>query len=348
MDHALVGWWRVTSIQYTADRQWTLLGRKLGERVEFTAKGQFRREDDWTGGCRYRCVSGKPAGLDLYAPGLMDISSICIYQIDGDTLTVCIAADRRPRPKAIRADRSWRWSMVTLERCEAPPAPPAHRQSPKRFPEPRTPELLALREQLKNATPPDDETVGTPLGWFPLATLTVTSGFIWTGDPTFVAAMTIELVEEHLDEESGFIGLPTGDYRVDVQLVAFGESRWIARLRICRDGVDSPTLAGTITEAGTDSALIGVCDPRAMAACFAARFKSHDDAVLFVERYPFHRCGVCLPNGSKGAPLIYVQSGFGDGSGPVIELVHAGVRAGIELPFMPDLNIHIEQRRFDH
>jgi hypothetical protein len=175
---------------------------------------------------------------------------------------------------------------------------------------------------------PEFGTVGRELGWFPLATLPLPSGELWAGDPDFSWA---ELRSGDFER----VHLPSGDYELSAAVMEFAQGNFVARLRVCRSGVASTELGGQLAEVGTDSAAIGVGDAQELWKAFQARFGEDSDApVLFLEDFDYQRCGVLKPGGDAGAALVYVNSGFGDGGYPVIELLAGDERVGVELPFI--------------
>jgi len=85
----------------------------------------------------------------------------------------------------------------------------------------------------------------------------VSTGSWWAGDP-------------HLaDKEGGcVVQVPPGVYRVEGIGAKSGPMRAVVRLRVCVDSVKKPKLGKKVGSAGTDSAMIGVCDIDAVdAAC---------------------------------------------------------------------------------
>jgi hypothetical protein len=175
---------------------------------------------------------------------------------------------------------------------------------------------------------PEPGTAGRDLGWFDVAELPLSSGVLWIGDPGFSWA--------ELDAGDGLcIPLEPGRYAVRAFVMEFGEGAFVARLRVCAIDAPAPSLGDELAEAGTDSAAIGVCDAEEMLSAYRAVFGSDRNAgAQFLEDFDFHRAGVLRVEGESGPGLIYVQSGFGDGGGPVFELKDGERRVGVELPFI--------------
>ena len=174
---------------------------------------------------------------------------------------------------------------------------------------------------------PEEGTVGRDLGWFDVAELSLPSGTLWVGDPAFSWA-------ELASGDYTGIALEPGQYSVKALVMAFGEGNFIARLRVVAPSSSGATPGPELAIAGTDSAAIGVCDAEEMLTAYRAEFGDDLNAgALFLENYDFQRAGL-LQVRQDGPALVYVQSGFGDGSGSVLELLDGQRRVGVELPFI--------------
>jgi hypothetical protein len=122
---------------------------------------------------------------------------------------------------------------------------------------------------------------------------------------------------------------------VDAHLTAFGRWHAVARLRVCRNGIADPIAGEEIGQAGTDSALIGVCDARAARSAFEAKFGDDEDAApRFLAEFSYRRVGILRPNDPTDAGIVYANSGFGDGVGPAYELRKGADRVGVEFVFI--------------
>jgi hypothetical protein len=175
---------------------------------------------------------------------------------------------------------------------------------------------------------PDEGTTGRDLGWFDVAQLDLKSGTLWVGDPAFSWA-------ELAGGDGNRITLEPGRYLVSAFVMAFGGGNFIARLRVCCVGTSEPRLGGELAQAVTDSAAVGVCDAEQMLVAYRAEFGDDRNAgALFLENFDFQRAGLLRVAKETGPALVYVQSGFGDGGGPVLELLEDDRRVGVELPFI--------------
>lgn len=185
-----------------------------------------------------------------------------------------------------------------------------------------------LAELLEHDDWPMPGTASRDVGWFDVTELELPSGQLWVGDPGFSWA--------ELDGGDGNrIALDPGRYAVRAFVMAFGEGNLVARLRVCAIGTDEPKLGAELTQAGTDSAAIGVCDAEAMLTSYRAKFgDDRNRGALFLEEFAFQRAGVLRVDDGVGPALVYVQSGFGDGGGSVLELLDGARRVGVELPFI--------------
>jgi hypothetical protein len=122
-DSALIGCWRIKAFDAVADRMLYEIGGRPGEYVEFTKTGKYVW--DLTGDrldSQYRAArSGDVGQLDVWTKGLEPLARKCIYRIEGDVLTICIAGSRDgKRPSALRRHDARLWCVKTLERCERP------------------------------------------------------------------------------------------------------------------------------------------------------------------------------------------------------------------------------------
>jgi hypothetical protein len=188
--------------------------------------------------------------------------------------------------------------------------------------------LQEIAKLLEQDEWPEPGTAGRTVGWFDLADIELSSGSLWIGDPSFSWA-------ELAGGDGIRIALDPGRYAVQAFVMAFGGGNFIARLKVCATQAGEPTPGKELAQAGTDSAAIGVCDAEQMLASFRGRFGEDLNAgALFLERFDFQRAGILRVDQAAGPLLVYVQSGFGDGVGPVLELVEGQRRIGVKLPFI--------------
>lgn len=61
---------------------------------------------------------------------------------------------------------------------------------------------------------------------------------------------------------------------------------------------------------------------------------SEDDVFEFLDKGLSPRVGILQPNGTRGARLPFVNSGLGDGVGPVFELRNGAKRIGVDAEFI--------------
>lgn len=132
-DPALLGSWRVMSTDMILGKTVSLIGGLPGEYVEFTPDGRYRVDllDRRPSESRYSAVVSEPdSSLDVWNVGLESLVAQCIYQIDRDRLTVCVAGNHRQRPTEIRRDDDKLWCVITFTRA----APPKRRKRVKSEP----------------------------------------------------------------------------------------------------------------------------------------------------------------------------------------------------------------------
>jgi hypothetical protein len=138
MDAAILGYWRVRSIDMVENRAVTLIGGRSGEIVEFAADGRYVLWGDPhrpTKSSHFRTfVRKQRRALDVWIKDLEPLTTHCIYDIDGLNLAICIAGDSRARPTEPKRDDNRPWCMMHLARCEPPPK--VRRRKPRKLLEP--------------------------------------------------------------------------------------------------------------------------------------------------------------------------------------------------------------------
>lgn len=189
---------------------------------------------------------------------------------------------------------------------------------------------MSLRDFLNasSSDEPDPGTIGNETDWFKVGTLPIPTGHLWMGDPQMSWA-------EASSEDGCVVIVPSGIYRVEAKGIDFNGSRFVSRIRVLLDGVGEVTLGDECGEAGTDSGQIGVADQQALKSAFEARFGDDVDAALECLEDAFHsEVGVFVPEPGSETSLVYVPSGFGDGGGPVFQLLSGEKCVGIEHAFI--------------
>jgi hypothetical protein len=103
------------------------------------------------------------------------------------------------------------------------------------------------------------------------------------------------------------------------------------------------TLGKEVGEAGTDSALIAVCDIHALDAVIGDQAEAFQQ---LIESAIQSDCGLVEVRLNGVCMMPYVPSGFGDGTGPVFELRSKRKVVGMELEFIaPDFTFEVEEKR---
>lgn len=170
--------------------------------------------------------------------------------------------------------------------------------------------------------------MGVESGWLPVATLELVTGVLWIGDSQFSWA-------EANEQEGCRVMLPNGVYQVEARGIDFAGTRLASRLRVRLARATEVAVGDEIGEAETDSAQVGVADPGALKSAFDAACGDDEDAALdLLEEGTESAPGVFEPQPGKPGRLVYVPSGLGDGGGPVLELLSAGERVGVEHAFI--------------
>ena len=163
---------------------------------------------------------------------------------------------------------------------------------------------------------------GVPSEWLPVAEITVSHGSLWAGDP-YVC-----------DGEDGcMIDVPNGDYIVEAQGYDFDGIRIIGRARARLASASDVLMGEMVGDTGTDSALIAICD---MGSVDAAVAGDNDGFQAFIDEYDFQRYGVIQFQMKGEIAIPYVNSGFGDGTGPMYRLMAGDRCVGLELDFVCD------------
>lgn len=176
------------------------------------------------------------------------------------------------------------------------------------------------------ATEPSDKenpvkgSLGEESDWLAFGEINCASGKFLVIDPAFAPEI-----------ESGLlVDCAPGVYQLDAKVMTFGNDKRISRLRAVKRGTPSHTVGSKIGEAWSDVARIGVCDVDALsrawnededAANDAAESWMDDDGPVVTLTLPGH----------PEAPICAVDSGFGDGTFPVLELLTGGLRVGLEV-----------------
>lgn len=167
---------------------------------------------------------------------------------------------------------------------------------------------------------PKDGIEGAASEWMPVAELSVTHGCLWAGDPCVC------------DGEDGcMIDVPNGHYIVEAQGCDFDGIRIIGRARARLSSASDVSVGEEIGITGTDSAMIAICDMGAVNAAVAGDDTGFQNVI---DGYDFQRFGMIQFEMNGQIRIPYVNSGFGDGSGPMFRLMAGDDCVGIELDFI--------------
>ncbi len=156
--------------------------------------------------------------------------------------------------------------------------------------------------------------------WLELCTIEVTSGKLWMGDPLIANA-----------EDGCVATVPVGTYVLEGIGGLFDRMRTVYSIRARLKGAASFHLGAEIGEAGTDCAMIGICDIGAFDAACRDVAEVQEELEEKTSRAGF---GCVTLRRCRGAAMAFVPSGAGDGSGPVRELIDSGTRIGIQHNFL--------------
>ena len=180
--------------------------------------------------------------------------------------------------------------------------------------------FAAGREQFLHATP----ATGERTEWLDFCELDLKGGSVLIADAQFMPS-----------EEDGLrVTLAPAKYVAQCKVANFSGDRRIARLRVFQSGA-TPKLGQAIGETWTDTAKTGFCDFEV----FSKAWGTDDDAsYAIIEPYfnPLEYVGIAILDAATGAVMPFVDSGFGDGTYSVFELLEDGQRVGFEIEFLAD------------
>ena len=330
LDPLLIGWWKVLSTAMPRGKVLGLIGGLPGERVSFSEAGHYNVFPMDSDSQCFRCGIAQPyRELDIWIRGLETLTALCIYTIEDDTLKITVTgrlsgedATKVKRPTEMRMDELLNWAVIEMKRCQPPkrrvPTRTQTTSAPTTFQQ-NTQGSINLKDFLSK---PDKTKADKPKGWLHFCTLEVTSGALWAGDPHLANA-----------EDGCVVKVSKGKYIVEGIGGSLGSDRVVSKLRVRLESVQQPTIGEEIGDAGTDSAMIGVCDIKAFdAACGA---ESGDEVQEAIEEETAERFGIITIETCPGAVMPFVPTGS-DGRGPVFALIYGGKCVGIELPFMDE------------
>ncbi|MFO0909049.1 MAG: hypothetical protein U0794_11990 [Isosphaeraceae bacterium] len=126
---ALLGFWKVQSIEAPEGRTVMLIGVLPGRIGEYRADGHFVNwsEPRRISETRYQAhlEDGRMA-LDHWIEGLEPLVRRCVYELEGNILRICVPGAEGPRPTHVVFDPDRVWCVITLKRCDPPkPRKPA-------------------------------------------------------------------------------------------------------------------------------------------------------------------------------------------------------------------------------
>ena len=332
---AIVGKWKLVESRNDLDDPKSAQKGGRGEIIEFTADGRMRRPGEREsrskayGAVLYRLNPKKsPPHFDTrYASG--EALRTGIYRLEGDRLIICwTQADfGKGRPSKFggftKAEKDLARHVDIYERVTKGARKPTTTKFAGKLPAGRLLEAGRLLAYLRKSRkqPPRNLGTGVESEWIPVADVEVISGSLWAGDPLC------------MNEEDGCLTrLPKGHYVMAAQGLDFAGFRMVGRLRVYPKGLRADRLktGRAIGEAGTDSAAITVCDLRGLLPAIAGQEVPFQREL---EKQVRAECALLTSKRAPGIALPYVQSGFGDGTGPVYALESKGRRVGIELSF---------------
>lgn len=126
------------------------------------------------------------------------------------------------------------------------------------------------------------------------------------------------------------LDLPIGEYTVMTKVMDYGVDARFSRLRVLSG--DQVSSGKAIGEIFTDSAQAGVLDPNTYPAEVAGDFSLW--LKVMEPQFTSGSYGVAVLDVESGAKMPFVESGFGDGTFAVYELLSGDRRVGVEVQFI--------------
>jgi hypothetical protein len=134
------------------------------------------------------------------------------------------------------------------------------------------------------------------------------------------------------------VDLSPGEHVFFVKAHVRGIDRRCSHLRAVRCGA-TPLATRQIGTVSTDLATLGIYDPKGFTALRkqgGEAFYEWGESQLPSDR---PKCGILVHNIRRSAVLLYVGSGFGDGTCPVYELTDGSERVGFEVEFINEVSV---------
>lgn len=178
-----------------------------------------------------------------------------------------------------------------------------------------------LAEETENKTVRGS--VGNETDWLEFCELTLSDGRALVCDLGFIPS----------DGDGLLVEMPPGRYLIRARVMDYSGDRRVSRLRVLSPG-STPTVGVQIGETWADTAAVAVCD---FTVCSRAWERLGEDTAtnrLEVARDSGYPCGVFELDPEVSACVPYVDSGFGDGTFPVFELMQEDKRVGFEIEFI--------------
>jgi len=176
---------------------------------------------------------------------------------------------------------------------------------------------------------PKKGVAGIESDWMEFGNLKVPFGLLWIGDATVLNAT-----------EGCTVEVPPNTYRVELKGMDFKGVRVIARVRVFVSNADELTLGARQGEAITDSAMIGICDMRALQRAVTKKHIAEFKKDLREATAQPSTCIETFLYGKNSFDLAYILSGIGDGAYDVYALQSTGKIAGVEVEFLPRGYVH--------
>ena len=186
---------------------------------------------------------------------------------------------------------------------------------------------MKLRDYFSKKASPKDEPPapsGQQTDWLDFCQLVLKGNRVLCVDAQFAPSA----------EDGLLVELSPGKYLVQAKCVNYGGDKRVSRLRLLPKKIVA-TLGAQLGETWTDTAKTSVCDHKV----FSEAWGDDDDtsyektSPAFETDKPF---GKATLDKASDAVLPFVDSGFGDGTFPVFELLADGKRVGFEIEFIAE------------
>jgi hypothetical protein len=164
----------------------------------------------------------------------------------------------------------------------------------------------------------------------------LTGWMLW--GPFDVRGRNVLIVDPHRgpDARQGvLLRLAPGEYDVSLKIMEFAGDRRVARLRFARAG-KRPRLGPELGQVACETARLGFCDHELAAPAWERLGEEEAFQRVETELRDSRLVGFVELDAAAEIAMPFVDTGLGDGSFPVYELLAADIRVGFEVELIRD------------